>query len=131
MTTTILYEGSMPNVNELAVYAKAHEVTLCIYRETRQLPTSERYGLIAQMRRSASSIPMNIAEGCGRDSDAELARFAAIAQGSAAELAYQLRLCIDLSYLSAETVAPLVDSVEEVRRMLYGLRRSLLAAAAR
>ena len=76
----------MKDFKELKVWQKAHALTLAMYKETRRFPRDEQYGLTSQMRRSAASIPANIAEGCGRDGDAELARFLRIAMGSTSEL---------------------------------------------
>ena len=75
----------MRDFKDLLVWEKAHRVTLQVYRATRTFPADERYGLTAQLRRSAASIPANIAEGCGRDGERELARFISIAAGSASE----------------------------------------------
>lgn len=75
---------------KLKVWEKGHALTLSIYTVSQNFPREELYGLTSQMRRAASSIPTNIAEGCGRNSDAELARFMQISMGSASELEYQL-----------------------------------------
>jgi four helix bundle protein len=66
---------------DLQVWQKAHQLTLAVYRHTARFPGDERYGLTAQLRRSSSSIAANLAEGCGRNGDAELARFCSIAMG--------------------------------------------------
>jgi four helix bundle protein len=84
---------------ELYVWRKAHEMTLAVYEVTKTFPGEERYGLTSQLRRSASSIGSNIAEGCGRRSDREMARFLQIARGSASEVEYQVLLARDLRYL--------------------------------
>jgi len=76
----------MKDFRKLTVWEKSHRLTLAIYRITESFPDTERYGLISQMRRASASIPTNIAEGSGRGSDAELARFLQIAMGSASEL---------------------------------------------
>jgi four helix bundle protein len=73
-------------------------LTLDLYEITKSFPKEELYGLTSQIRRSCSSIPANIAEGCGRDGDAELARFLQIAMGSASELEYHLLLANDLAF---------------------------------
>lgn len=90
----------MKDFRKLQVWEKAHRLTLDVYRVTRNFPKAELYGPTSQMRRAASSIPTNIAEGCGRGSDGELARFSQIAMGSASELEYLLVLARDVEYLS-------------------------------
>jgi four helix bundle protein len=85
---------------ELQVWEKAHQLALGVYEATALFPKEEKYGITAQMRRAASSVPMNIAEGCGRLGDAELNRFLHIAAGSARELDYQLLLARDLGMLN-------------------------------
>src|SRR5438445_9620675 len=92
-----------------------------------RLPREKTYGLTAQIRRAASSIPSNIAEGCGRDGDAELARFCIIARGSATELEYQLLLARDLKLLQADDYEELSIQTVEVKRMLTVLVQKLTA----
>ena len=89
----------MKDFHKLKVWERAHKLTLSIYLKTKQYPKDELYGLTGQMRRAAASIPTNIAEGCGRDSQTELTRFLYIAMGSSSELDYQLTLSHDLQYL--------------------------------
>lgn len=115
----------MQDFKKLVVWEKAHALTLSIYRLTAAFPDEERYGLISQIRRACSSIPANIAEGCGRDGSAELRRFAQIAMGSASELEYHLLLARDLGYVRETDYAPLADQIEEIKRMLAGLIRRL------
>jgi len=115
----------MRNFRELKVWDKAHQLTLRIYTVTKQFPTDELYGLTSQMRRSSASIPTNIAEGCGRDGDAELARFLQIAMGSASELEYQIQLACDLKYLAKTDYEQLAEQVSEVKKMLTGLIKTL------
>ena len=92
----------MSNYRELAVWRKSHSVALDVYRVSLELPKTERYGLQAQMRRAAVSIGSNLAEGSGRASDRDFARFVSIAIGSASELEYQLELAEDLDFLERE-----------------------------
>jgi four helix bundle protein len=108
----------MEDFKDLRVWAKAHEVTLCIYRKTRDFPKEELYGLTGQMRRSAASVGANIAEGCGRRSDGEMKRFLQIARGSANELEYHLLLAKDLQLLQPDDYTDLEAMVLEVQRML-------------
>ena len=84
---------------ELKVWQKAHQLTLAVYELTATFPREELYGLTAQLRRAGSSIAANLAEGCGRNGDAELARFCSIAMGSASELEYHLLLARDLKLI--------------------------------
>jgi four helix bundle protein len=103
---------------QLKVWQKAHVLVLDLYRHARTFPPEERFGLTAHLLRSATSIPSNIAEGCGRNSDIELARFLSIAAGSASETEYQLLLARDLGYLPEPVHHGLDAQVNEVKRML-------------
>ena len=90
----------MRNYEELEVWQRAHALTVRIYRLTEAFPRSEMFGLTPQIRRAAGSIGANLAEGCGRWSEAELARYVQIAMGSASELQNHLYLAKDLDFLS-------------------------------
>jgi len=85
---------------QLKVWEKAHQLTLPVYQLTANFPRQQTYRLTSQMRRASASICANLAEGCGRDGDGELARFCSIARGSASELEYHLLLARDLQLLS-------------------------------
>jgi four helix bundle protein len=111
----------------LQVWEKAHELTLAVYRATTTFPKEELFGLTSQIRRASGSIPANIAEGCGRDSDTELKRFLQIAMGSASELEYHLLLAHDLGYVEHQDYARLEQNVTEVKRMLTGFIHRLKA----
>ena len=117
----------MKDFRQLQVWGKAHQLTLEIYRLTANFPRSEAYGLSSQLRRASSSICANLAEGCGRDGDGELARFCAIARGSASEMEYHLLLCRDLELLAASDHDCLVNETIEIKRMLTGLLNKLKA----
>jgi four helix bundle protein len=106
---------------KLKVWDTAHHLTLAIYKCTASFPDNERFGLSAQMRRSATSIPANIAEGCGRRSDNELGRFVRISLGSATELEYHLLLARDLGLLSVALYDGLVATTSKVQSMLASL----------
>lgn len=108
----------MRNFKELHVWSKAHTLTLAVYAATATFPREELFGLTGQPRRAAASVPANIAEGCGRGSNAELARFLQIAAGSASELEYHLLLARDLDLLDTAAYDPLAAQVVEVKRML-------------
>ncbi|SRR5690606_1642743 len=117
----------MQDFRNLQVWKAAHAVTLDIYRMTQEFPQEERYGLTSQVRRSAVSIPSNIAEGCGRGSDADFARFVQIAMGSASELEYQILLADDLAFMHSAESQTLIEKVQRVKRMLIGLHKKLTA----
>jgi four helix bundle protein len=114
------------NFRDLKVWGKAHRLALDVYRATRPFPREERYGLTSQLRRSATSVPSNIAEGCGR-SQGDFGRFVQIALGSASELEYQLLLAHDLELLQATQFEGLVGKTVEVKRMLASLLSKLTA----
>jgi four helix bundle protein len=110
---------------DLVAWQKAMDLAERIYRETADFPLEERYGLTAQMRRAATSIPSNIAEGQGRRStDEEFARFLKIALGSLCELETQLELSLRLKRISAEQLSDVRPPAEEVGRLINGLIRS-------
>lgn len=113
--------------HELKVWQKAHELTLGVYQATGSFPREELYGLTTQMRRASSSIAANLAEGCGRNGDAELNRFCSIALGSASELQYFLLLARDLHLLAGGDYDRLAEKTTEVKRMLTGLVQKLKA----
>jgi four helix bundle protein len=115
----------MQNSANLQVTAQARFVAKEIYLATRQFPRDERYGLTAQMRRAAVSIGSNIAEGCGRFGDRELAHFLQIALGSASELEFQTQLAGDLDFLTEEAATPLLHEISRAKRMLARLIKAL------
>jgi four helix bundle protein len=108
----------MKDFRSLKVWEKAHELTLKIYKSTESFPKQEIYGVTSQLQRAAVSVPTNIAEGCGKDSDAELKRYFVIAMGSASELEYLLLLARDLDYLPHGIYQTMQDDLVEVRKML-------------
>jgi four helix bundle protein len=110
---------------ELEVWRKAHALTLAVYGASASFPREELYGLTSQIRRSAASVPTNIAEGCGRDGPAELAHFLQMARGSANELDYQLLLAHDLHFYDDDSYDRLKPDVMEVKRMLSGFINTL------
>src|SRR5262245_35824526 len=110
----------MRDFKELQVWQKAHRFALDVYRDTGDFPREERFGLCAQVRRSAVSIASNIAEGCGRDGERELARYLSIAAGSASEAEYQLLLARDFGYLAKDAHPKLDAQANEIKKMLHG-----------
>lgn len=111
----------MRDFKTLKEWLKAHHFSLHVYQATRRFPKYERFGLTVQLRRSAVSIPSNIAEGCGRIGEKEFARFLGIALGSASEAEYQLLLSHDLKYLQTKHYQYLACLIDEVKRMLISL----------
>lgn len=117
----------MRDYRKLNVWLKAHKLTLVVYALTKKFPKEEMYGLTGQLRRAASSIPTNIAEGCGRTSDAELNRFLDIAAGSASEVEYLLLLVRDLGFIEDAECEVHTQSVAEIKKMLRSLSTKLKA----
>jgi len=117
----------MQNPGKLRVTTCARDLVAELYRATNHFPVSERFGLTAQMRRAAVSIGSNIAEGCGRNTDADFARFLQMAMGSTSETEYQLLLSLDLGFLNKEQYDKLNLDVTEVKRMLASLLKTLRA----
>lgn len=117
----------MKDYKKLMVWEKSHQLALAVYGATSDFPKDELYGPTSQIRRACVSIPANIAEGCGREGDAELARFFQISMGSASELEYHLLLAHDLGILSDNVYSDLNSSLTEVRRMLNAFIQKLKA----
>jgi len=117
----------MRDFKELKIWQKSHGLALAVYKATKVFPKEEAYGLTSQIRRSSISIAANIAEGCGRYGDAELARFFQISMGSASELEYHLLFANDLGLLKAKDYRQLADDVGEVKRMLTAFIQKLRA----
>lgn len=115
----------LKDFQQLAVWQKAHQLTLLIYQISGTFPKDEQYGLMGQIRRAAISIPANIAEGCGRNSDAELAHFFQTAMGSASEVEYYFILTRDLGFISPPQYEQLNRDLVEVKRMLNAFIQKL------
>ena len=115
----------MRNFKRYETWQRAHALTLAVYRASERFPQAETFGLKAQIRRAAISVPSNLAEGAGRSSDRDFARFVSVAVGSVNEVDYQLMLARDLGYLDPETYLDLADGASQVRRMLTSLRKRL------
>lgn len=111
----------MQNYKDLKVWEKAHHFTLSVYEITKGFPKEEIYGLTSQMRRAASSIPANIAEGCGKNSKLDFANFLNIALGSSNESEYFLILAKDLNYIKTEEFLHQHKIINEVKAMLIAL----------
>ncbi len=115
----------MKDFRQLKVWEKSHLLALAIYKATKEFPKEELYGFTSQIRRASMSIPTNIAEGCGRNTDREFAQFLQIAMGSASETEYQLILARDLEFLSKDDYEMFHNNVEEVKRMLTSLLKTI------
>ncbi len=115
----------MQDFKPLKVWQKGHQLTLAVYKATKEFPKDELFGLTSQMRRSAASIPTNIAEGCGRAGKAELGRFLQISMGSASELEYHLVLAHDLGFLTDADHDRLHNQAIELKRMISSFIVSL------
>lgn len=115
----------MRKFQDLQIWHRSHALTLEIYQATKSFPKEEVYGLTSQMQRSSSSIPTNIAEGCGRNSNPDFARFLTIAMGSSAELEYQLILSRDLDYISLADFNTLFDDLTEIRKMINNFLKAV------
>jgi len=111
----------MRDYRKYKVWELGHEITLEVYKLTQDFPKQEMYGITSQMRRASYSIPANIVEGCGRESDAEFRRFLIISQGSANELEYFTILAKDLGYIENSVFSKLNDKVDKTRRSLNNL----------
>jgi four helix bundle protein len=109
----------------LAVWKKAHELTLSLYSASASYPQHETFGLRSQIRRTAANIPCRIADGCGCSMDAEFVKFLYAANSQASELEYLLILSRDLNYFDQAAYDKHSAAVVEVRRMLMGLVRSI------
>jgi four helix bundle protein len=115
----------MQDFRNLDVWKKSHALTLEVYRASKSFPDDERFGLTSQLRRGTASIPPNLAEGCGRGSDADFGRFVQNAMGSSSEVEYHFLLARDLEYLNVNDYASLNDDIVRIKRMLASLLRRI------
>ena len=106
----------MKNFKDLFVWKKAHQLVLFVYRLTSRFPKIEQYHLISQIRRSATSIPTNIAEGCGKSTQADFARFLQISLGSSQEVEYLVLLSYELGYIKPDQYRELNHQVNEIKQ---------------
>ena len=106
---------------DLMVWQRSMDLVELIYRITERLPANEQWGLISQMRRSAVSVPSNIAEGYGRQSSGHYIQFLSISRGSLLELETQIELCIRLKYLTRIDSEKVLNDIVEINKMLTSL----------
>lgn len=115
----------MKDFRTQAIWQRSHKLTLELYRATQKFPKEEIFGLTSQLRRAVSSIPTNIAEGCGRRTNAELANFLNIASGSASEVEYEILLAKEVGYITAEQCEVWTNEIRELRSMLAAYMKKL------
>ncbi len=115
----------MSNYKELKVWKKAHGLALEVYKLTNNFPENEKYGIITQIRRAATSIPTNIAEGCGQIDNGNLIRFFGIARGSSFELEYLILLAKDINYLKEEEYCKINKKITLIISMITNLIKSI------
>jgi len=123
LNRTNVANGKAQSYRDLLVWQKSIALAKAIYKLTVEFPSEEKFGLISQMRRAAVSVPSNIAEGQARNTTGEFVQFISHAEGSLAELDTQLTLAIELGFLTSDKTKFCADSIDELRRMLNGLRR--------
>ena len=129
ITTLCIKPNTTRSYKDLVVWQKGIALAKLIYQLTKSFPSEETFGLVAQMRRAAVSIPSNIAEGQARHKTGEFIQFISHAEGSLAELDTQLILSIELKFARAENADVPFELISELRRMLNALRRKLAARA--
>ncbi len=115
----------MHNFKELKVWNLSRELVKEVYVLTANFPAEEKFGLISQLRRCVVSIPTNIAEGCGRNTDKDFAQFLNISLGSAYELETLLILAMDVNFISNEQLEQLTTKISEIQKMTFGLIKTL------
>lgn len=122
-------EKSMRDFKKLKVWEKSHKLVLEIYDLTKNYPHDEFFGLSSQIRRAVTSVPTNIAEGCGRESIKELIRCITIAKGSATELEYLIFLSYELNLINSEKFTEINKKIIEVKKMLSGYAKKMSESA--
>lgn len=115
----------MHKIDNLKIWKKSIELTKSVYLLASQLPYDEKYGLNSQIKRCSVSIPSNIAEGAGRNSNKEFKYFLSVANGSAYELQTQLILLTELNLITKEKVKPVIDVCIEIQKMNYSFQQKL------
>lgn len=115
----------MHNYLDLKIWQRSRDLVKLTYQLTNAFPKNQQFSLVNQMQRAAVSIPSNIAEGAGRNSDKEFVHFLDIANGSAFELENQVFLSFDLGYLKKEVLDSLVAEIKEIQKMIHKFRNNL------
>lgn len=115
----------MRDFKSLDIWKRGILLTKMIYEISRNFPNEEKFGLQSQMRRASTSIPINIAEGCGRDSLKDFAHFIHIAEGSASELECEIIIAVELGYITDDLAAPAVDEIFQIRKMMNSYKSKI------
>ncbi|WP_372935419.1 four helix bundle protein [Seonamhaeicola sp.] len=115
----------MVDYKNYKVWQKSHKLVIAIYHITNTFPKSEQFNLVSQINRVCLSIPTNIVEGCGRETQKELARFLYISSGSAHELEYLILVSTELNFISKKESEKLLKEIDEIKKMLFALIRTI------
>jgi four helix bundle protein len=115
----------MHNFKELKIWQKSRELTKKVYLITQKFPKEEKYDLVSQIRRSAVSIPSNIAEGSGRESKKEFVRFLNISISSAFELETQIIISNDLGFVEEQEYNLVIEEINVIQKMIFGFKKSI------
>lgn len=111
------------NYRNLTIWQKAIDLCVVIYQLTSKFPDNEKFGLVSQMRRCSVSIPSNIAEGAGRNSDKEFVHFLAISKGSGNELETQLMISFKLGFITVTEFESTIEKIDEIQKMNFSLQK--------
>ena len=115
----------MHNFKKLQIWERSKELVLKIYEVTDNLPSSEKFGLISQIRRAAVSIPSNIAEGSARESSKEFLRFLEIAKSSSFELETQIIICEELKFFDSDLSESLLNEINQLQKMIFVFQKKI------
>lgn len=115
----------MRNFRNYKVWEESHNLVIDVYRITKEFPNNEIYSLVSQMRHSVISIPTNIAEGSGKESEKDFARYISIAIGSSSEIDYLIELSKDLNYIDKDEYKSLNKKISDIRKQLFGFYKKL------
>ena len=115
----------MVDYNNYKVWLKSHDLVIDIYQITSAFPKSEQFNLVSQINRASLSVPTNIVEGCGRETQKELIRFLYISSGSAHELEYLILVSSELKFISTKDSKTLLKKIDELKKMLFSLIKTI------
>lgn len=115
----------MRDFKKYSVWNLSHELVLEVYQISKNFPREEQFNITSQLRRAAASIPTNISEGCGRNSEREFYHFLNIATGSASETEYLIILCKDLGFIDSEKSIEILEKINHIKSKLFNLKQKL------